>query len=186
MLLAVKLTGKLLDGTVFSRKGHDDELFEFKTDEGKTSREILFLSFPVYWLLGFFCDNGFFVFLTEQVIDGLDRAVLTMKKGEVAHLTIAPEYAFGSSESQQELAVVPANSTVYYEVDLVSFEKEKESWDMSTQEKIEAAGKKKEEGNVLFKAGKYARASKRYEKVSFLRNLLTYGLQIDLCNASGM
>jgi FK506-binding protein 4/5 len=27
------------------------------------------------------------------VIDGLDRAVLTMKKGEVALLTIAPEYA---------------------------------------------------------------------------------------------
>jgi len=36
---------------------------------------------------------------------------------------------------------------------------------MSTPEKIEAAGKKKEEGNALFKAGKYARASKRYEKV---------------------
>ncbi|KAG4940775.1 hypothetical protein JHK87_044646 [Glycine soja] len=99
-----------------------------------------------------------------QVIDGLDRAVLTMKKGEVALLTIAPEYAFGSSESQQELAVVPPNSTLYYEIELVSFEKEKESWDMDTPEKIEAAGKKKEEGNALFKAGKYARASKRYEK----------------------
>lgn len=36
---------------------------------------------------------------------------------------------------------------------------------MNTEEKIEAAGKKKEEGNALFKAGKYARASKRYEKV---------------------
>lgn len=36
---------------------------------------------------------------------------------------------------------------------------------MNTEEKIEAAGKKKEEGNVLFKAGKYERASKRYEKV---------------------
>lgn len=100
----------------------------------------------------------------EQVIDGLDKAVVTMKKGEVALLTIAPEYAFGSSQSQQELAAVPPNSTVYYEVELVSFEKEKESWDMNTPEKIEAAGKKKEEGNVLFKAGKYARASRRYEK----------------------
>lgn len=46
-----------------------------------------------------------------------------MKKGEVALLTIAPEYGFGSSESKQELAVVPANSTLYYEVELVSFEK---------------------------------------------------------------
>ncbi|OIW01302.1 hypothetical protein TanjilG_10463 [Lupinus angustifolius] len=134
-IVKLKLTGKLQDGTVFLRKGHDDEenLFEFKTDE-------------------------------EQVIDGLDRAVVTMKKGEVALLTIAPEYAFGLSESQQELAVVPPNSTVYYEVEVVSFEKEKESWDMNTEEKIEAAGKKKEEGNALFKAGKYARASKRYDK----------------------
>ncbi|KAL3633408.1 70 kDa peptidyl-prolyl isomerase [Castilleja foliolosa] len=41
-----------------------------------------------------------------------------------------------------------------------------ESWDMNTEEKIEAAGKKKEEGNVLFKAGKYVKASKRYEKAA--------------------
>ncbi|XVF32109.1 hypothetical protein REPUB_Repub17cG0053700 [Reevesia pubescens] len=134
-VVQVKLIGKLQDGTVFLKKGHNEgeELFEFKTDE-------------------------------EQVIDGLDRAVMTLKKGEVAQLTIAPEYAFGSSGSQQELAVVPPNSTVYYEVELVSFVKDKESWDMNTPEKIEAAGKKKEEGNVLFKAGKYVRASKRYEK----------------------
>lgn len=38
-------------------------------------------------------------------------------------LTIAPEYGFGSSESKQELATVPPNSTLYYEVELVSFEK---------------------------------------------------------------
>ncbi|GLT80552.1 hypothetical protein SLA2020_519870 [Shorea laevis] len=100
----------------------------------------------------------------EQVIDGLDRAVKMMKKGEVALVTIQPEYAFGATESPQELAVVPANSTVYYEIEMVSFVKEKESWEMNTQEKIEAAGKKKEEGNILFKAGKYERASKRYEK----------------------
>ena len=46
------------------------------------------------------------------------------------------------------------------------FLQEKESWDMNVEEKIEAAGKKKEEGNALFKAGKYVRASKRYEKVN--------------------
>ncbi|OMO89984.1 hypothetical protein CCACVL1_07552 [Corchorus capsularis] len=133
-VVQVKLIGKLEDGTIFVKKGHDEEEpFEFKIDE-------------------------------EQVIDGLDRAVKTMKKGEHALITIQSEYAFGSSESQQELAVVPANSTIYYEVEMVSFVKEKESWDMNTQEKIEAAGKKKEEGNALFKAGKYERASKRYEK----------------------
>ncbi|KAG5027537.1 hypothetical protein JHK86_023451 [Glycine max] len=134
-IVKVKLIGKLQDGAAFLKKGHDEEE---KLFEFKTDE--------------------------EQVVDGLDRAVLTMKKGEVAVLTITPEYAFGSSESQQELAVVPPNSTVYFEVELVSFEKEKESWDLNTEEKLEAAGKKKEEGNVLFKAGKHARASKRYEK----------------------
>ncbi|KAK9757208.1 hypothetical protein RND81_01G148200 [Saponaria officinalis] len=134
-VVKLKLVGKLQDGTVFLKKGYEDGDEPFE----------------------FRTDE-------EQVIDGLDRAVVTMKKGEVALLTIAPEYAFGSSESKQDLAVIPPNSTLTYEVELVSFEKEKESWDMSTPEKIEAAGKKKEEGNALFKAGKYVRASKRYEK----------------------
>ncbi|KAK5804843.1 Peptidyl-prolyl cis-trans isomerase FKBP65 -like protein [Gossypium arboreum] len=137
-VVQVKLIGKLPDGKIFTKKGYDEEPFEFKIDE-------------------------------EQVIDGLDKAVKTMKKGENALITIQPEYAFGSSESHQELAVVPANSTVYYEVEMVSFVKEKESWEMDTPQKIEAAGKKKEEGNALFKAGKFERASKRYEKaVSFI------------------
>ncbi|CAJ1938765.1 unnamed protein product [Sphenostylis stenocarpa] len=133
-VVQVKLIGKLQDGTVFIKKGHDDEQpFEFKIDE-------------------------------EQVIDGLDKAVKNMKKGEIASLIIQPEYAFGSSGSPQELAIVPPNSTVYHEVELLSFEKEKESWDLNTPEKIEAARKKKEEGNALFKVGKYERAAKRYEK----------------------
>ncbi|KAK9057911.1 hypothetical protein SSX86_022750 [Deinandra increscens subsp. villosa] len=129
-VVQVKLIGKLQDGTIFTKKGYEGtEVFEFKTDE-------------------------------EQVIDGLDRAVVTMKKGVVPPNStviydIAPEYAFGSTESRQELAVVPPNSTVTYDIELVSFVKEKESWDMNTQEKIEAAGKKKEEGNSLFKAAKY-------------------------------
>ncbi|XP_024966315.1 peptidyl-prolyl cis-trans isomerase FKBP62-like isoform X2 [Cynara cardunculus var. scolymus] len=137
-IVQVKLIGRLHDGTIFIRKGYDDT----EPYEFKTDE--------------------------EQVIDGLDRAVMTMKKGEVAFLTIKPEYAFGSTESKQELAAVPPNATVNYEIELVSFIKEKESWDMNTQEKIEAAGKKKEEGNTFFKAGKYLKAAKRYEKAAKL------------------
>ena len=59
----------------------------------------------------------------EQVIDGLDRAVKNMKKGEIALVTIQPKYAFGQSEKQQELVIVPSNSTVFYEVELLSFKK---------------------------------------------------------------
>lgn len=57
------------------------------------------------------------------MIEGLDKAVLTMKKGETALVTISPEYAFSSAGSTQDLAVVPPNSTVYYEVEMVSFVK---------------------------------------------------------------
>jgi len=46
-----------------------------------------------------------------------------MKKGEIAQITIHPDYAFGASESQQELASVPPNSTLMYEVEIVSFTK---------------------------------------------------------------
>jgi len=62
----------------------------------------------------------------EQVIDGLDQAVKNMKKGEIALLIIQPEYAFGPSGSHQELAIVPPNSPVYYEVELLSFVKVRE------------------------------------------------------------
>jgi hypothetical protein len=43
----------------------------------------------------------------------------------------------------------------------------------NNSEKIEAGAKKKDEGNVWFKAGKYARASKRYKKVTFLSTVKT-------------
>lgn len=55
--LAVKLIGKLQDGTVFLKKGHGDgdELFEFKTDDGKNWSHLFlvtdFVHFcAVYWL----------------------------------------------------------------------------------------------------------------------------------------
>lgn len=130
----IRYTAKLHDGTVFEKEG--------------------------------FGDSGLYEFTTdeEQVILGLDKAVASMHKGEVALVTIPPEYGFGETETKRGLAIVPPNSTLTYEVELVEFKKEKESWDMETPEKIEAAGKKKEDGNSLYKAGKYERASKKYEK----------------------
>ena len=51
-------------------------------------------------------------------------------------------------------------------MELVDFKKDKESWDMDTLEKIEAARKKKEDGNLLYKLEKYVRASNKYEKMA--------------------
>ncbi|KAK6939735.1 FKBP-type peptidyl-prolyl cis-trans isomerase domain [Dillenia turbinata] len=132
----IRYLAKLENGTVFEKKGFDGD-----------------------GLLEFITDE-------EQVIPGLDRAAATMKKGECAVLTISPEYGFGSIEVQRDLALVPPSSTVIFEVEMVDFTQEKASWELSSKEKIEAAGKRKEEGNLLFKSAKYLRAQEKYDKAA--------------------
>ncbi|OMO50931.1 hypothetical protein CCACVL1_30112 [Corchorus capsularis] len=133
-VVTISYTARLEDGTVFEKKGVDGEQ-------------------P----LEFITDE-------EQVVPGLDRAAATMKKGERALLTISHEYGFGSDVAECGLAVVPPGSNLVYEVEMLDFIKEKAPWELNSQEKIAAAVKKKEEGNVLFKGGKYQRAGKKYDK----------------------
>lgn len=79
-----------------------------------------------------------------------------MKKGEKAILRLKGEYAKHES--------IPGDKEeVRYEVELVDFVREKPSWEMTTEEKMAAALKAKEEGNELFKQGKYKRAIKKYK-----------------------
>ena len=102
----------------------------------------------------------------EQMPDGLDLTLLQMKKGEKALVTISDgtRFGFGGTETTTESGVkVPAGAAIQYEVSLNDFEKTKESWDMSNDEKYEASIVKKDQGNVYFKAGKNERALKRYE-----------------------
>ncbi|KAJ8635529.1 hypothetical protein MRB53_009796 [Persea americana] len=131
----VKYTGKLEDGTIFERKGSDEEPFEFMCFE-------------------------------EQITEGLDRAVMTMRKGEIAVVTICSDYGFRNAECHSALGMVPENETLLYEVELISFTKDKEFWKMETLEKLEACQRKKDEGNTFFKAGEYWHASKKYEKAA--------------------
>lgn len=55
------------------------------------------------------------------MIVGLDRAVSTMKKSELAIITISPEYGYGSTEVNQNPPVVQPSSTVLYEVEMLDF-----------------------------------------------------------------
>ncbi|KAL0366290.1 UNVERIFIED_CONTAM: peptidyl-prolyl isomerase [Sesamum radiatum] len=144
--VTVRYKAMLEDGTVFERMGIDGQQ-------------------P----LEFITDE-------EQTIVGLDRAVSTMKKHEYALVTISPEYGFGSAEVKQDLAVVPPSSTILYEVEMLDFVREKAPWEMCNTERIEAAARKKEEGNQLFKNGKYQRAAKKYDKI----------LDIESCNVKAL
>ncbi|TKY62748.1 Peptidyl-prolyl cis-trans isomerase FKBP65 [Spatholobus suberectus] len=97
----------------------------------------------------------------EQVPEGLERAIMTMKKTEQAMVTVDAEYLCDYNDSQGNTT---NNKVLYYEVELVDFVKEKPFWKMDTQEKIEACERKKHDGNLLFKAKNFRRASKKYEK----------------------
>ncbi|XP_009613898.1 peptidyl-prolyl cis-trans isomerase FKBP62-like isoform X2 [Nicotiana tomentosiformis] len=132
--VTIRYTAKLEDGTLLEKRGFDGEA-----------------------ALKFTTDE-------EQVIAGLDRAVTTMKKGEHAIVTAKPDYGFGNTEVKRDLAMVPPCSTIVFEVEMLEFTKEKDPWEMNKHERIQVSQRKKEEGNLLFKNGKYQRAMKKYEK----------------------
>ncbi|XP_039140546.1 70 kDa peptidyl-prolyl isomerase-like [Dioscorea cayenensis subsp. rotundata] len=123
----------------------------------------------IFEKLGFDGELFEFVIDEEQVVAGLEQAVGTMLKGELSEVTVKPEYGYGNDETKRDLAILPPCSTLIYQVEMVDFTKEKEPWEMSGPEKIEAAEKTKKAGNDLYKIGKFKRASKKYEKaVSYI------------------
>merc|ERR1719456_1324315 len=53
-----------------------------------------------------------------RVIKGWDLGVATMKKGEVAKFTLAPEFAYGDAGSPPN---IPSKATLVFEVELISW-----------------------------------------------------------------
>ncbi|XP_060046282.1 peptidyl-prolyl cis-trans isomerase FKBP4 [Erinaceus europaeus] len=94
---------------------------------------------------------------------GLEKAIQRMEKGEKAIVYLKPSYAFGSAG--KEKFQIPAGAELKYEVYLKSFEKAKESWEMSSEEKLEQSSMVKERGTAYFKEGRYKQASLQYKKI---------------------
>ncbi|XP_028297164.1 peptidyl-prolyl cis-trans isomerase FKBP1A-like [Gouania willdenowi] len=53
-----------------------------------------------------------------QVIRGWDEGVAQMSKGQLAQLTCTPDFAYGSAGYPP---IIPANSTLIFQVELLSF-----------------------------------------------------------------
>ncbi|KAI5662853.1 hypothetical protein M9H77_22176 [Catharanthus roseus] len=96
----------------------------------------------------------------EQINEGLDRAVMTMKKGEQATVRVSADFL----QKCEKERLASAATSVLYEVTLVDFIKEKPFWKMNTEEKLEACERKKMDGNALFREGKFNDASNKYDK----------------------
>lgn len=63
-------------------------------------------------------------------------------------------------------------SKVVLTLELLSFEKAKETWDMSEEEKVDFALQRKEVAGRLFKAQRFQMAMERYKKVVELFNYI--------------
>ncbi|OQS01583.1 peptidyl-prolyl cis-trans isomerase [Achlya hypogyna] len=101
-----------------------------------------------------------FVLGKGNVIKAWDLAFASMKIGERAMLTCAPEYAYGASGSPPK---IPANATLQFDVELLGFApKKKDMWEMSVDEKLAEAETLKAEGTALFKAGSFDAAHDKY------------------------
>lgn len=85
-----------------------------------------------------------------------------MKKGERALVTVAKVAL--AAEEQLGLKDVTAQSVVFT-IELVDFEKAKDTWSMSEEEKVEFGVERKEMGTALFKRGRLELALQRYKKV---------------------
>jgi len=86
-----------------------------------------------------------------------------MKLGEQATIKVKSNYAYGV-EGNSVLGI-PPNTDLVYQITLLEFTKEKESWEMDTfQEKEEAAMRRKNEGNKFFSDNRISLAIRKYKK----------------------
>lgn len=117
----------------------------------------------------------------KNIIEGIETALVKMKKEEHCNLYIKASKAWGAEGN--ELFKIPPNTDVIYEVKLLSFEKNKESWQLNWEEKIKQSELNKNKGTELFKRGKYELAIKKYSKVpEFLKDEV-FDLEKDKENA---
>jgi FK506-binding protein 4/5 len=85
-----------------------------------------------------------------------------MKKGEKCEVIVQPKHAFTASHN---IANAPIGVPVKFEITLNSFEKAKESWEMTLAEKIEDAQLKRTKATGYLKEGKFEVAEKIFGKV---------------------
>jgi len=110
---------------------------------------------------------------SPNLIEGLAEALKSMTKNEKARVWIKSDYGYGAKGNKQ--LNVPPNANLIYEIELQSFENEKPSSDLKESEKIERGQKRKDLGNVFFKADNNRRAVKAYEGViSLFSDLLEF------------
>lgn len=101
----------------------------------------------------------------KKELSGFAIGVASMKAGERALLHVDWQLGYGE-EGNFSFPNVPPRANLIYEAELIGFEEAKEGKarsDMTVEERIEAADRRRQEGNELFKEDKLAEAMQQYE-----------------------
>lgn len=109
----------------------------------------------------------------EQTILGLENAVASMEVDEVAMIRMGSKYGYGAAGNPHGFhsmgKAIPANAVLEMEVEFTSCstKSETDEWDKAMKlpldQRIVIAKQMKEEGNNLFKAGKFREAATIYK-----------------------
>uniref|UniRef100_A0A670YS74 peptidylprolyl isomerase n=1 Tax=Pseudonaja textilis TaxID=8673 RepID=A0A670YS74_PSETE len=111
----------------------------------------------------------------DITLRGLEIGLLTMRKGELARFLFKPNYAFGTLGCPP---LIPPNSTVLFEVELLDFLDSAESdrfFDLPPvnccfSKIIKVAETEREFGNYLFRQTRFMDAKERYKRASSVLN----------------
>uniref|UniRef100_A0A7N1A2G6 peptidylprolyl isomerase n=1 Tax=Kalanchoe fedtschenkoi TaxID=63787 RepID=A0A7N1A2G6_KALFE len=101
----------------------------------------------------------------HQLHTGLGLGLASMKSGERALLHVGWELGYGE-EGSFSFPNVPPKADIVYEVELLGFDETEEGkarGDMTVEERIGAADRRKMDGNTLFKEEKLEEAMNQYE-----------------------
>jgi peptidylprolyl isomerase len=109
-----------------------------------------------------------------QVIQAWDQGFASMKVGEKAILKCRSDYAYGDGGSPPK---IPPKATLLFDVELLGWEHPpKQKWEMSADEKVEHARKRKAEGTAKFGEKSWALAADSYEDaVAYAQELIDSG-----------
>lgn len=162
-LFETKDVSFLKDKSVMKKQIVEGDGWDTPKDASKVTLKVLSATDGEKPLPGFTPATLEFAAGGGEVCDCIEFAVVEMKKGEVAHVTCTRPAL--CAEAKVGLKEAPKCSTVVLALELEDFEKAKDTWSLSEEEKVEYALSRKEVGGNLFKQGRIEMALERYKKV---------------------
>jgi len=153
------------DQTLMKKAVVEGEGWDTAKDTAKVTLKVEAATDGASALPGFSSQVLEFMMGNGEVCDALEFAAAEMKKSEKAILTCArPSMC---TEEKLGLKTISADKVVLT-LEMQDFEKAKETYSMSEEEKVEFGAARKEVGSNLFRSGRIELAMQRYKKVTEL------------------